>query len=515
MEYVSLFKNKYYLLTLVFIISFTVHLIGINKMGRTWDESFKVDAGKTALNSITSGDFSVDSWQIVPEHPMVGKYAYGLFMGPGMIRIDDGKGYLVTSLSPTDMMALTTGNYIKTQLNNRLYMISYDYTMPRVLSAFFNSMAVTLTVLLALFILSEFWALMAGIFMLLVPRFVAMGQLVTFESISVFLFVATLLVFYKLLNKPKDLKLYVLIGILCGLLFWTRYNNYFIFIFLGLWMGLDYYFRNKKEIFNPRLFIIPVIAFILGILIWPYVWNDFPKYLLESFFFHKNRIIPSLYYLNRIIFTTPIPILIGLVLGIFFALREKKYWNYFFVFYFLFGLFYHMIIGVPGGGTRFVFIIYPSIGVLCALGYSKILKKNWIYLLVPIIAYMIINMFSYYPYYLDYYNSLIGGVQGARAHGYEFSWWGEGQKGVGDFINKNAPSGASVGYFVVPRYVAPATRLDLKNQGFIDDTGASPDFVMVSSMRIKEFEDKYKGMYEIVYSEKVKGEDLVVLMRKK
>lgn len=243
----KLHKNRYALLFLVFIISFSVHLIGINKIGRTWDEGFKVDSGYMGLSSIGSGDFSVDSWSVVPEHPMVGKYAYGLLMGPQSIRIDDGNGYLVSSLPPSDIESLKKGNYIKTQLGKRLYMISYDYTMPRVLSAFFNSMAVTLTVLLALYFLSEFWALMAGIFMILVPRFVVMGQLVTFESLSVFLFASTLLVFYKLLNKPKDLKLYIFTGILCGLLFWTRYNNYFIFIFLTLWMGLRYYFHRKKK----------------------------------------------------------------------------------------------------------------------------------------------------------------------------------------------------------------------------------------------------------------------------
>jgi len=86
-------------------------------------------------------------------------------------------------------------------------------------------------------------------------------------------------------------------------------------------------------------------------------------------------------------------------------------------------------------------------------------------MLIVIFAYMILDMFSYYPYYLDYYNMLINGVKDASKLGYEISWWGEGQRDVGLYINKNLPAGASVGYLVVPRYVAPATRRDLKNVG--------------------------------------------------
>ncbi len=514
MEYIYLFKNKYYLLTLIFVISFSVHLIGLNKIGRTWDEGFKVDSGYMALGNIASRDFSVNSWYLVPEHPMVGKYAYGLLMGPQTIRIDDGNGHFA-NISDLDMVAITTGNYIKTQLGNKLYMVSYDYTMARVLSALFNSLAITFTVLIALNFLSAFWSLLAGIFMLLIPRFVVMGQLVTFESLTIFLFTLTLLVFYKLLNKPKDIKLYPIMGILCGLLFWTRYNNYFVFVFLFGWMILDYYFKRNKEIFNYRLIIIPIIAFFLGIVIWPLVWNDFPKYLLESVLFHKDRLIPSFYYFHRLIITTPIPIIIGVGFGLFFALREKKYWNYFFAFWFIFVLIYHMILGVPGGGTRFIFIIYPAVGIMCAFGYFKLLKKKWIYALIPILAFMIIDMVSYFPYYLDYYNMAIGGVKGAKKLQYEVSWWGEGQRGVGKYINNNVPSGASVGYYVVPRYVAPATRTDLNNLGFVDDTGAVADYVMLSSGRVPEFEKKYNGKYEVIYSEKVRGENLVLLMKKK
>lgn len=510
----ALSKNKNFLLILIFSISFCVHLIGINRIGRTWDEQFKVDTGFVAWKNLTKGDFSEKSWSHVYEHPMVGKYIYGFFMGPHMIRIDDGKGHFAR-LTNLDIQALSTGNYIKTQIGNELYMVSYDLTTPRLVSALLNSLAVTLTVLIAMLFLSELWAFLAGAFLILIPRFLAMGQLITFESVTVFFFTLTAVLFYKLLKNPGEIKWYIVVGILCGLLFWTRYNNYFIFVFLGGWMLLDYYFKKNREIFNLRLLLIPTIAFFLGVIIWPYLWHDFPKNLIESFMFHSGRATPTLYFLNRILVTTPVPILIGLTLGIIFALKNKKYWQVFILWWFFSVLLVNTLIGSSGGGTRYVFIIYPVIGMLCAYGFSQLLKRKWIYALIPVFAYMIIEMAMFYPYYLDYYNMIIGGVRGASKLDYEVSWWGEGQRALGNYANKNIPPGSTFGYFVVPRYVAPATRFDINNLGFIDDTDLTPDYVMVSRWRVNEFNKKHGTKYSVIHSEKVRSEDLVILFKKK
>jgi hypothetical protein len=507
------YSRKHLILIGVFFLAFLIHLIGINQMGRTWDEEFKVDMGYSAWSNLAAGDFKVEHWNFVPEHPMVGKYIYSIFMGPHMIRIDDGEGH-IANLSQSDYDSLLKGNYIKTQIGNKLFMISYDYTAPRLASAAFNALAVTLTVFIALYFLSELWAVIAGLFLLVTPRFIAMGQLITFESLSVFLFVLTIPVFYKLLEKPKDVKHYILTGILCGLLFWTRYNNYFIFIFLTGWLILHYLIKRNKEVFNYKLILIPAIAFLLGILIWPLMWHDFPKYLIESFVFHKNRITPSFYYLNRLIFTTPIPIIVGSILGIVFALKERKYWQIFLLWWFFSVIITHLIIGVPGGGTRYIIIIYPVLAILSAYGYFKLIKPKWVWVMIPLFIYMVFEMFLYFPYYLDYYNLFTGGVSGAAKRNYEVSWWGEGQREVGMYINKNIPPNSSVGLMVAPKYVFPATRLDINNLGFLEKETPA-DYLVVTRWLVPRLSKDFVNKYQVIYTSKVRNEPLVLLYKNK
>ena len=506
-------RNKALILPILFFLALTIHLIGLNKIGRTWDEQFKVDMGYIAWSSLAAKDFSVDSWNFVSEHPMVAKYIYSLFMGPQMIRLDDGAGHYV-NFTPNDINALETGNYIKTQLGNKLYMISYDLTTPRFISAIFNSLAVALTVFIALYFLKEIWAIVAGVFLLFTPRFVVMGQLITFESLSVSLFCLTALLFYKLLNNPKSTRLYLLLGVLCGLLFWTRYDNIFIFVFLAGWFVIDYIYKKNKDILNIRLLLIPPISFLLGIIIWPLVWHNFPKYLVDSFVFHQSRNIgPSLYFIERLIVTTPMPILFGLAIGLIWSLKERKYWNAVFVWWFFSTIIFYSILALEGGGTRYIFVIYPAIAILCSYGYFVLLRKRWIYALIPIFIFLAVEMIGVYPYYLDYYNQLVGGVNGAVKRGYEFSWWGEGQREVGFYINNNIPSGSSIGLIVTPKYVFPALRTDLKNKGYVD-AKTDADYIVVSGGDIPN-KKKISSKSQLIYAAEVDGEPLVLLFKKK
>jgi len=41
----------------------------------------------------------------------------------------------------------------------------------------------------------------------------------------------------------------------------------------------------------------------------------------------------------------------------------------------------------------------------------------------------IYNLVSFYPYYLSYFNTLIGGIKGAANKGFELTYWGEAMQG--------------------------------------------------------------------------------------
>ena len=85
------------------------------------------------------------------------------------------------------------------------------------------------------------------------------------------------------------------------------------------------------------------------------------------------------------------------------------------------------------------------------------------------IFFLIFEQVKIFPYYLDYYNQFVGGTSGAIRKGYDFSWWGEGQREAGLWVNQNAPDGSSVGLIVSPRYVFPRIRLGLNFKSWVDE----------------------------------------------
>ena len=61
---------------------------------------------------------------------------------------------------------------------------------------------------------------------------------------------------------------------------------------------------------------------------------------------------------------------------------------------------------------------------------------------------------SVHPYYLDYYNELVGGPEQVERHRwFEVAWWGEGLTEACAFVNRNAPSGAKVMIAANPRHL--------------------------------------------------------------
>lgn len=492
----------------IFTLSLIIHCIGLNLMGRTWDEQFKVDMGYLAFNRIGAGDFSKDAWEEGEEHPMVAKYLYAAAATPYM-QVLNPKTTTIYDLSD-----YASKNYIVTRIGSKILAVPYDFSGARFLSVILNSLAVTFVFLIGLRFLSKFYAAFAALSLLLIPRFVVMGQLVTFESLSLFLALASYFAFSKLLRNYHNYKYFILLGILCGLLFWTRYNNITMFIFLFGWWAWEVY-KKRIEIKNPRLLIVPTIALLLGIAIWPLLWIDFPHYLLQSFAQNSQRAIgPSFYYLKHFTVTTPIPILAGLVIGIFFTLKKRSELPGILLWWLTSTLIFYSLLGVEGGGTRYAYLAYAPMVLLSAFGYSQILVKKWVYLLIPLIIYMIWEMITIFPYYLDYYNLFAGGTKNAYAQGYSVSWWGEGQYEAAKYLNTNAKKDATVGLILTPKYTYPNIRLDLINEGYITEE-KTPDYVVVSLIDFESLTSNFKSKYKVMYTVQANGQPLVYVLEKK
>lgn len=478
--------SKNLFLTLVlFLFSFLIHLVGLNFVGRTWDEQFKIDNGFIALKNISYLNFAPSSWTEGVEHPMIAKYLYSLAALPNYHQID-------SNTIPKNLeQNFLNGDFILTDYGggNR-FLVDYDYTFPRMLSAVFNSLAIV-----GIYLLSRKWlgttsSFLGAISVMFIPRFVAMGQLVTFESLSAFLVLLLLLVFF---NFRNNLRYYLLLGIISGLLFWTRYNNAYVFLLLA---GLVVI--GKK--FTPRWILIPLVAVIFGIVTWPYLWTNPLQNFLNSFYYHPDQwlhigVKPSLYFATYFIYTTPILFLVLSVLGLRKAPREILFWL---VSYAVFCLAFTL----EKGGTRYVFFIYPIMGVLLAFAFDQILqfKKIARVVIIGLFLFFTFTMVKAYPYYLEYYNEIIGGAKGAVKHNLEFSWWGDGQREAGNWLQENAPAGSTISLLVTPKYVfkSPGENFTIlpDNKDFL-----TADYVVVSRTNLPEMKklsgDKFYPVHEV------------------
>ncbi len=494
---------------LIFLLAFIVHIIGLNQIGRTWDEEYRLDYGQLAWDLIANGDFSKDHWDTATEHPMVGKYIYGYAQVSQSKLVKNA--FTGVTVTEEEYNKTLPGNNILTTIGYNTYVIPYDYTFARLLSALFNSLAVVMTVVIASYYVSKRWALLAGLFLLLTPRFVFLGQLATFESISVCIFCLTIIVFRKLLSSPKELRWYLFTGVLSGLFFWTRYNNVIIFPFLAGWLGLNYLETKNRKLFNWKLLIIPTSAFLLGIAIWPTMWHDFPKPLLDSFLFHENRFVGlSFYYWKYFLFATSIPLLFGFFLGLFICIRKRDYNAKFLLWWVVLSLIMYTIFCIRLGGTRYTVILYPAIAILAVIGYKNFLRKKYVFMLIPILLFIGYEHIKSYPYYLDYYNQIIGGRTGAINAQLDFSWWGEGQRDAGLWLKKNGFKNSRVGLLVTPKYVFPRLRQD-QTAEFIEKPNDADYIVVTRRMQVdKDFYDRYS----IVHTVSTGGEGLIYVYKK-
>lgn len=505
-------EKKLYLFTGIFILAFLVQLIGLNRIGRTWDEQYKVDTGYVAWDRVLQGDFSLEAWNQQTEHPMVAKYIYGLAERPEAIALKDRHGSL--PISDSDLIKIETGNYVKTIFWDKLYVVPYDYTLPRIVSALANAFAVLFTVIfMTFFIENLYWCLLPGVLLILTPNFVYLGQLVTFESLSVFFFILIILQFTKLLSHPTMTRRYITVGLLCGLFFWIRYNNIIIFPLLAGWLGIHYYFFREKKIVTPGLLLIPLLALTVGFLIWPFLWHN-PLNLLDSFGFHEKRFVGiSFYYWKYFFVTTPLPFLLGIPFGIYFFLRERAYWHITMLWFLSCIILIYSVLVIETGGTRYAVILYPLLAITAGYGYYKILGKKYSFVLIFLIGFMLYEMTRIFPYYLDYYNQLTGGATGAIKAGYQFSWWGEGQKEASEWVNSHLPQNASLGLIVTPKYVYPYPRADIKTS--VNATENNPaDYIVLSRTNAASLSKHFYDTHTVIYRVMADHEWLVEVLKK-
>lgn len=513
-------KNKSLIITLlaIFLFSISLRLPTLNQIGRTWDEPEYVEQGYKMIELIEKGDFNNKYFYTTYDHPPLVKYLYGL-----TAHLDSER-----------------------QLPNGEIALKYDLTYSRLLSALIFSLGVIITTLIGWRLISPIIGIISGILLAMLPFTLGLSQLVTAESFKIFIYPLS---FYSYINliKKNTLKNIILAGFITGIALQIKQSNGLLiplFIFMYLLYYKQYKYKEKKLFSKKILSIIwiTIISIFVFVLLWPSVLFNFKSvYAIHSslwnvqfspklwqitlsppeVFFGRLMMTPVFYYVIYFFISVPTLILVFFFYG-FKRIYKKKNWILF-SFLIWFALpFIMSFYSWRQHGLRYIIEIYPAIAIIAAIGldsfFSKFTYKQQLKLLyfIPIIIYLFFTLRNIKPYYLDYFNELVGGTNTVYKYKlFQQGWWGQGIREAGLYIKNNVPKGSAIGYALSPDHVLP--RFD----GFKYEKWSKNkkyDYVLVNYYNIirEGFnDDPIKKNYKLIYQVRADKAVLVFIYSKK
>ena len=231
----------------------------------------------------------------------------------------------------------------------------------------------------------------------------------------------------------------------------------YLILFTCLYLASNYlsgkYLFTRRKIFHISLLItgISIIAYFLGLILWPFAFEDplknpwlsykamaqFPTTLRQIFegSVYWSDQFPWYYLLKYMILSIPTVVLAGFLLFTVYSnkILGEKYWI--FIFFLLFSVVFPVLFIIAGdsnvyGAWRHVIFVYPPLVVLSALGFDWVIKsiksKKFKIVLILVMVVLFIHpvrfMIKNHPYEYLYFNELAGGLNGAYGN-YETDYY--------------------------------------------------------------------------------------------
>jgi hypothetical protein len=506
--------QKILILAGIFLFAFSLRLPTINQIGRTWDEPEYVEQGYNLIELIRKRDFNNSYFYTTYDHPPLVKYLYGI-----SAHFD-----------------------VEKYATNKKPLFRYDYTYSRMFSALLFSLGVIFVVMIGWIIVSPTIGIFAGIILAMLPFSLGLSQLVTTESLKIFIYPLTVYSYILLVRKYSVKKL-IFSGILTGIALQAKQSNIFIIPLLGFM----YYFKyrqiklkgKKKQKYIKKNLLSFFYIIAMSIIVFFLIWPQAPFHLREIYTMHNNlwgirfspniwqvvitvpevfmgrlMLTPIFYYPVYFFITIPVIILCLFFTGIYEIYTKKNYELYPLVIWFILPFLLSFYIWKQHG-LRYVIEIYPAISLIAAIGFDGFLRRlhikkhlKWLYFL-PVIAYLFVQLLYVKPYYLDYFNELVGGVNNVYKYKwFQIGWWGQGEREAGIYIKNNAKKGSKIGLAISPDHVFP------KFDGYKYSewkSGMKYDYVIVNYYHIirdKFNDEEIKKNYKLIY--KIKADRAVL-----
>lgn len=303
--------------------------------------------------------------------------------------------------------------------------------------------------------------------------------------------------------KTKKLIWFTLTGVFAGLALGTKFNILFSIFVIVPWFVFYLLYRKNRIAFTlsffkrPKVWIgfllIPILMFGLFILFWPYLWADPIGRVQSVISFYKEigtttsdaTRFTTFFGFNTfplvwIITTTPPVVLLLSIIGILYSLLNvRKHEDKFELLILLWLIVPIARVVWPHsntyGGVRQLMEYIPALAILSGIGYAGLLSiaKKYSYavpvtLSVITLGFLVLvsTLISIHPNENVYFNTLIGGLSGAKKTNMPY-WgfsFGTPYREAVSWINKNAEQDATLvfAYELIPNFPRLWLRPDIQ-----------------------------------------------------
>ncbi|NOX97068.1 MAG: hypothetical protein GXO98_03200 [Nitrospirae bacterium] len=502
-------RRDFWIAFLLGIFSFFIIAFTINQPGLTWDEANFIPSSLSYLDwfhqlkspDAFSPEIITKYWLPTREHPPLAKL----------------------------LSALTILSFLK---------IAGLIASARLSTAF----SFSFLLVLIYFLVRQFRGWQAGLFsslsLFIMPRLFGHAH---FASLDIPMSLMSVLVVFSFLRGINSRKWSLACGVFFGLALATKLNAFFLPFPLLIWAHL-YHRKQYTHNLMSMIFIAPLIF----LAIWPWLWVDTSQRLIEYLALKIQRSTIPVYYLGKTYAEGPPPwhypflmtaitipsgllltILAGFAQGIKSSFKippvkdstipsespsDHQKIGMLIIFSALFPLLLMSLPGVPKyDGVRLFLPAFPFLAILSGLGLewlaakaSKLLpgkfpfRSTYLPLIIGLL-FLGINAWplaTIRPYYLSYYNGLVGGVRGAKKLGLETTYWGDTlTKTVLDYLNKQPPE-TKVNFFPVGSNVVPLLKFSGKLKQDIEITSREKADFLVLNCRQGFFDKQLWRIYK-------------------
>ncbi len=429
----------------VLALALVVRLESLGAAGQTWDEDTYWSAGRNYIHNLLAGDFDQRAWVWNYQHPPVSKYLAGL----GAWWSD---GYGPARAVSAIVMALAC--MLLVPIGARLHRLSTGVA--------------------------------AGVVAALTPHLIAHGQIVGHEAPTALTWMIALWASLRAWDgiDPREtgssanvdeaairrrlIARCAGLGVVLGVAMMVRFVNVLAAPAIGLTILVAAPRGRRVQAIGLGLAVIPAVAIVTSILIWPRLWSHPLTHLDEAWSRLKNvhsrepflgaitNTPPRWYFLVYLGATAPLGVALAVVAGKLAWLRDRARWRSLaIVAIWAAAPLAVMFSPVRQDGVRY---IIPSLAMLALLAgagviaLGELLARRWPgrphLHRVPaavLVVYLLVVCVRIRPYYLDYYGEQVGGTATvARRHWFEVAWWGEGITAAIDYVNQHAAPGDRV-----------------------------------------------------------------------